>query len=98
MATPLMTPDVDVEETIDQEDPWLVFLGNDPVNTMGYVIRALRQVFGFSKEKASQLMIEAHQRGRTVVWSGDREQAETYASQLHAWQLWATVSQDKAGQ
>lgn len=94
MPVPLMTPDVDIEEIVEEDKPWLVLLGNDPVNTMSFVVRVLKKVFGYSTEKANQLMLEAHQRDRTPVWVGERDQAEAYAAQLHTWQLWATVVQD----
>jgi len=50
-----------------------------------------RRVFGFSKEKAEQHMLEVHQKGRSVVWSGGRERAELYVQQLHSYLLLATL-------
>jgi len=32
-------------------------------------------------------MLEVHQKGRSLVWSGGREQAEHYVHQLHSYQL-----------
>lgn len=93
MATPLLTPDTAQVEEIDE--PWLVMLGNDPVNTMPYVSRALQKVFGYTEDKAASLMLEAHVKGRAAVWSGEREKAEGYAAQLHSYSLWATVTQDR---
>ena len=54
----------------------------------------LIKIFGFSKEKADELMMAVHQKGRAVVWSGNREKAEMYVNQLHSAQLHATL--DKA--
>lgn len=79
----------------DRDQPWLVLLWDDPVNLTGYVTRALQAVFGYSREKAAQLMLEAHTRGKAVCWSGGREQAEAYATELHTWSLNATVTQDR---
>jgi len=71
--------------------PWNVVVHNDPVNLMTYVTMVFRRVFGFSKEKAEQHMMEVHQKGRSVVWSGGRERAELYVQQLHSYLLLATM-------
>jgi len=39
-------------------------------------------------------MLEVHEQGRSVVWSGQLERAEMYAQQLHAHQLRATLEKD----
>ena len=36
-------------------------------------------------------MLEVHRQGRSVVWTGDREQAEVYALKLRAAQLRTTL-------
>ena len=66
---------------------WNVVVHDDPVTLMGYVTRVLMMVFGFPKEKAQKLMLEVHHKGRSIVWSGGREQAETYAQKLQAHHL-----------
>jgi len=71
--------------------PWNVVVHNDPVNLMSYVTMVFQRVFGFSKEKAEQHMMEVHQKGRSVVWSGGRERAELYVQQLHGYLLLATM-------
>ena len=58
---------------------------------MVYVTMVLRRIFGFSHEKAHTLMMEVHTRGRAIVWSGAREEAELYVFKLHAAQLLATI-------
>ena len=73
------------------DKPWQVVVLDDPVNLMDYVSRILIKVFGFSKEKAEELMMDVHQKGRAVVWSGNREKAEMYVNQLHSAQLHATL-------
>jgi ATP-dependent Clp protease adaptor protein ClpS len=50
-----------------------------------------RRVFGWTSEKAEQHMMEVHHKGRSVVWSGDREKAELYVQQLHGFLLLATM-------
>ena len=36
-------------------------------------------------------MMAVHQKGRAVVWVGNREKAEMYVNQLHSAQLHATL-------
>jgi ATP-dependent Clp protease adaptor protein ClpS len=71
--------------------PWNVVVHNDPVNLMSYVTRVFQLVFGFSKERATKHMLEVHQKGRSIVWSGVREHAETYVQELHGHLLLATL-------
>jgi len=71
--------------------PWNVVVHNDPVNLMSYVTMVLRRVFGYADDHATRLMLEVHRHGRSVVWTGEREQAELYVQQLHAHLLLATL-------
>ncbi|MCS7009051.1 MAG: ATP-dependent Clp protease adapter ClpS [Chthoniobacterales bacterium] len=70
---------------------WNVVVHNDPVNLMSYVTMVFKRVFGYSEEKARALMLEVHNRGRSVVWSGEREKAEVYVQHLHSYLLMATL-------
>lgn len=92
-------PDIFVEDetkTATAHDlPWNVVVHNDPVNLMSYVTRVFRVVFGFSREKAEQHMLEVHQQGRSIVWSGLRERAEMYVQQLHGYLLLATLERSE---
>jgi ATP-dependent Clp protease adaptor protein ClpS len=36
-------------------------------------------------------MLEVHERGRSVLWTGEREKAELYVQQLHTHLLHATL-------
>lgn len=71
--------------------PWNVVVHNDPVNLMNYVTRVFMKVFGYTRQRAEKHMMEVHQRGRSIVWSGMREPAETYVQQLHGFLLLATL-------
>lgn len=68
---------------------WRVVVLNDPVNRMSYVVMVLRRVFGFAEERARKHMLEIHERGRSVLWSGTREQAEAHVFALQQWHLTA---------
>ena len=71
--------------------PWQVVVHNDPVNLMTYVTMVFQKVFGLTREKAERHMLEVHQQGRSVLWSGMRERAELYVQQLHGYLLLATL-------
>ena len=90
-------------ETIDRPDqyevaepqlPWVVIVWNDPINLMSYVTYVFQKLFGYSKEKATKLMLDVHHRGRAVVSAGPREKAEMDVYRLHAHGLWATMTKD----
>jgi ATP-dependent Clp protease adaptor protein ClpS len=84
-------PATDSETALGQ--PWSVIVHNDPVNLMSYVAMVFRRVFGYSAERAQKHMLEVHERGRSVLWTGDREKAELYVQQLHGYLLLATLEQ-----
>jgi ATP-dependent Clp protease adaptor protein ClpS len=91
------TPMVEKEEATQGQiqAPWNVVVHNDPVNLMTYVTMVFQRVFGYPRERAEKHMLEVHQKGRSILWSGVRERAELYVQQLHAYLLLATI--EKAG-
>lgn len=72
---------------LEYEGRWLVVVLNDPVNLMSYVVLVFKKVFGFDETTARKHMLEVHEQGRSVVWSGVREKAEAYAFTLQQWHL-----------
>jgi ATP-dependent Clp protease adaptor protein ClpS len=90
------TAPVEVDQPTGQDlgqtdRPWLVIVWNDPINLMSYVTFVFQKLFGYSLEKATQLMLQVHHQGKAVVSSGAREKAEFDTSRLHAHGLWATM-------
>jgi len=77
------------------DTPWNVVVHNDPVNLMTYVTRVFEKVFGYSRERAEKHMMEVHQKGRSIVWTGIRERAEAYVEQLHGYLLLATLEKSQ---
>ena len=71
--------------------PWQLIVHNDPVTLMSYVTMVFQRLFGYSFQEAYRLMMEVHNEGRSIVWTGAREQAEIYLHKLHAAQLLATM-------
>ena len=74
---------------------WRVVVLNDPVNLMSYVTLVFRRVFGFDEPTARRHMLEVHERGRSVVWTGLRENAEAYVYTLQQWHLTAVLESDE---
>ena len=85
-------PETDDESVPDR--PWIVIVWNDPINLMSYVVLVFQKLFGYSREKATELMLDVHHKGRAVVSSGTREKAELDVFRLHEHGLWATMRQD----
>jgi ATP-dependent Clp protease adaptor protein ClpS len=90
--TEVVEPDID--ERVAPDHPWIVIVWNDPVNLMSYVTFVLQKLFGYSNEKATELMLDVHHKGKAVVANGTREQAEMHVFRLHEHGLWATMEKD----
>jgi ATP-dependent Clp protease adaptor protein ClpS len=84
----------DLAESTSTDRPWLVIVWNDPINLMSFVTFVFQKLFGYSKEKATKLMLDVHHKGRAVVSSGPRERAELDVFRLHEHGLWATMQHD----
>ncbi len=84
-----------VEDVTLPDVPWIVLVWNDPINLMSYVTFVFQKLFGYSREKATKLMLDVHQKGKAVVSSGPREKAEIDVFRLHEHGLWATMQHDK---
>ncbi len=99
LSQTVMEPAVELtSDTVNSLDrPWIVLVWNDPVNLMSYVTYVFQKLFGFSLEKATELMLDVHEKGRAVVASGTREEAEMHVFRLHEHSLWATMEHDGSG-
>ncbi|MGB8179762.1 MAG: ATP-dependent Clp protease adapter ClpS [Acidimicrobiales bacterium] len=104
MATPRTlrsaTAENDLEQRVDSEvavvteRPWNVIVWNDPVTPMNVVVAVFKRVFGYSNNKCTHLMLTVHHEGRAVVWSGQRERAESYCVKLQVAGLQSSVERD----
>ena len=93
-VAPIEVDQPDLGEVVEPDRPWIVLVWNDPINLMSYVTFVLQKLFGYSREKAEQLMWDVHTKGKAVVSSGTREKAEMDVFRLHEHGLWATMQQD----
>ncbi len=67
----------------DLDAPWHVIVLNDNHNTFDGVAFALATVLpGIDFDRGMAFANRIHATGRAIVWSGHREQAELYWSQL----------------
>jgi len=85
----------DLDEAVLPAIPWVTIVWNDPVNLMSYVTYVFQNYFGYSKEKATQLMLDVHRKGRAVVSNGTREEMERDTAAMHEYGLWATFQKDE---
>ncbi len=82
------------KETTEPDLPWVCIVHNDPINLMSYVVYVFQKLFGYSRDKATKLMLQVHHEGRAAVSSGPRERVEMDVYRLHAHGLWATMTKD----
>jgi len=85
----------DVEDVVLLQVPWVTIVWNDPVNLMSYVTYVFQTYFGYSKEKATELMLDVHRKGRAAVSNGTREEMERDTAAMHEYGLWATFQKDE---
>lgn len=95
-SNPQLSPAPRTEAELQLEGLWRVVVLNDPVNLMSYVVLVFKKVFGFDEQTARKRMLEVHEQGRSVVWSGLREKAEAYVFTLQQWHLTAVLEPDEA--
>jgi ATP-dependent Clp protease adaptor protein ClpS len=95
MTTPVGHQQTQVDpatEAVGVEDkPWQTVVWNDPVNLMSYVTYVFQKLFGYSRDKATELMLDVHHKGKAIVSSGSKEKVEGDVAKLHAAGLWATM-------
>jgi ATP-dependent Clp protease adaptor protein ClpS len=75
------------------QPPWNVIVHDDPVNLMAYVTYVLMKIFGYNENYSTKLMLQVHQEGRSIVWTGELEKAEFYVQQLQFHQLKTSLEQ-----
>ncbi len=78
-AFPDLDTDTDTDTRTRRQPPYAVILHNDDISSMDWVMLVLRKVFGYTVEKCYELMVEAHETGRSIVWIGSLEVAELKA-------------------
>ena len=94
-VAPVEVEQPEQDEELRTEKPWVTIVWNDPVNLMSYVAFVFQKHFGYPKEKATELMMDVHQKGRAVVSNGTREEMERDVEAMHSYGLWSTMQHDE---
>jgi len=74
-----------------QLPPFKVLLHNDNINDMLYVVRALIELTHLDKERALEVMFEAHMAGLSLVLVTHKERAELYQDQFRSKRLAVSI-------
>ena len=75
-AAPQATPEtIDLGSVLESEDRprWCQ---ETTVNLMHYVTYIFQKLFGYSKPRATELMMKVHEEGKAVVSAGTRDRSE----------------------
>ena len=81
----------EIQAIFNSDKPWVTIVWDDPVNLMTYVTYVFMELFGYSKERATELMLKVHNDGKAVVSTGSREEMEHDVARLLEFGLWATL-------
>lgn len=87
----------EIQTVFSTDRPWITIVWDDPVNLMSYVTYVLMELFSFSKDRATELMLRIHNEGKAVVSTGSREEMERDVARLHEFGLQATLQRDDQG-
>ncbi len=82
IPSPVIEPDESFAEQQAPGEGWAVILHNDDHNDMLYVAALIVKATGFSLERAWEIMMAAHTKGKSVVTITDKAEAEKISSVL----------------
>ena len=89
--------DPELEEKVKRQPPYNVVLLDDDDHTFPYVIRMLKELFGYPEEKGFQMAKEVDTTGRVIVLTTAKEHAELKRDQIHAYGADPYSSRECAG-
>src|SRR5947199_9277651 len=72
------------EEQTRRQPPYNVILLNDDDHTYEYVIRMLKELFGYPETKGFKMAEQVDKTGRVIVLTTSLEHAELMRDQIHA--------------
>ncbi|MFI5303903.1 MAG: ATP-dependent Clp protease adaptor ClpS [Nitrospiria bacterium] len=93
MDQPGILLDEEIESEILPDLPWNVILYNDDVHSFEEVILQVQKATGFSMEKAIEITLDAHNKGRTICYSGNLEKCTKVANILKEIELHVEIDQ-----
>ncbi len=80
ISVPVMDPEQ--ETKVLRLPPYHVILENDDHHGMEFVVHVLREVFKYDLPKSFQIMMQAHEKGEAIAWTGSKEVAELKLEQM----------------
>ncbi len=83
--------EAEIQAIFSGDTPWVTIVWDDPVNLQTYVVYVFMELFGYSKARATELMLQVHNEGKATVSTGSREEMEHDVARLHEYGLWATL-------
>ena len=81
------------DDSVSTMRPWNVLVWDDPVTPMKVVEVIFKRIFGYPNAKCTQLMLTVNNEGKAVVWSGQKDIAESYCVKLQVAGLQSTIEQ-----
>ena len=87
----------EIQAIFNSDKPWVTIVWDDPVNLMTYVTYVFMELFGYSKERATELMLKVHNDGKAIGSTVSREEMEHDVARLHEFGLWATLQRGDQG-
>lgn len=91
MTTILPTNKINTGNILGQ--PHNVILFNDDHHSMDAVVTQIMKATGYGPGKASEIMFEAHTKGRAIVYTGSLERCEHISSVLEEIRLGTRIEQ-----
>lgn len=85
MAQPVVIPETGASEEVRHERLYNVVLLDDDDHTYEYVVEMLGAIFAMSPDVAFRHAVEVDTRGRTVVITCEKAQAEFARDQIHGY-------------
>ena len=85
--------DEEIDAGVQLDLPWNVILYNDNVHSFEEVILQVRKAAGVSIEKAVEITLEAHHKGRAICFSGSIENCTKVANILKEIRLHVEIDQ-----
>lgn len=83
--------DIEITQDVDYSKIYNLILWNDDVNDFAWVITALVEVCELDVEKAYEIMIDAHENGKSLAKSGEFSDMEKMQKALNDREINATI-------
>jgi ATP-dependent Clp protease adapter protein ClpS len=67
---------------VELDNPWQVVLFNDEVHSFDEVILQIQKATGYALERAVELTIRVHEKGKALIYVGSKEKCERVSAIL----------------